>query len=333
MILESGVMSQSLPTSAQPARNKPRPFRHAVFRGLGVLLPPLLTIVILAWIYNTIATNVLGPIESRVRYYVAWAIEDVRTQLPNARATAEANIWDSDDGRFAQLPTREYIPKEIYDGAVANGQELDGKPPRTGFEFYQVYVEANYLRSIVVVPVFLCVFVLVLYFFGKFLAAGIGRVFWNLFERLILQLPLVRNVYSSVKQVTDLMFSDNDIQFNRVVAIEYPRKGAWSIGFVTGEGLADIRTAANEPVLNVFVPSSPMPLTGWTLIIPRSEVVDLEMTIDQACQFLISCGVVVPQQQLVALFEKQRPFPGMGQNGAGQGLLERKEDQVSEKDE
>ncbi len=112
------------------------------------------------------------------------------------------------------------------------------------------------------------------------------------------------------------MFSDTEIQFNRVVAIEYPRKGAWSLGFVTGEGLADIRTAANELVLNVFVPSSPMPLTGWTLILPKSEVIDLDMTIDQACQFLISCGVVVPQQQLVSLFDKQRPFPGISENGS-----------------
>ncbi len=326
-------MSEGLPTNVTPARGKPRPFRHAVFRGLGVLLPPLLTIVILVWIYNTIKTNVLAPVESSVRYSVAWAIEDVRGELFNPRATTEANVWESDSGRYAQLPTREYIPEEVYDVVLASGRKLGVDPPRSGFEFYQLYVEVEYLRTYVVVPVFLCVFVLVLYFFGKFLAAGIGRVFWNLFERLILQLPLVRNVYSSVKQVTDLMFSDTDVQFNRVVAIEYPRKGAWSIGFVTGEGLADIRTAANEPMLNVFVPSSPMPLTGWTLIIPRSEVVDLDLTIDQACQFLISCGVVVPQQQMVALFEKQRPFPGMGQNGAGQGLLERREDVVEGSEE
>jgi len=312
------MMSNASPTPDAPAAPKPRPFRRAVFRGLGVVMPPLLTIVILVWIYNTVKSYVLEPVESGVRYSVAWAIEDVRTELPNARATEEANVRDSDDGRYAQLPTREYIPEEVYDVVVASGRRLGLDPPRSGFEFYQVYVQVRYLRNYIVVPVFLCVFVLVLYFFGKFLAAGIGRVFWNLFERLILQLPLVRNVYSSVKQVTDLMFSDTEIQFNRVVAIEYPRKGAWSLGFVTGEGLMDIRSAVNEPVLNIMVPSSPMPLTGWTLILPKSEVVDLDMTIDQACQFLISCGVVVPQQQMVALFEKHRPFPGMGNNGAGQ---------------
>lgn len=300
------------------ARPVPRPFRRAVIRGLGVLLPPLLTIVILLWIYNTVRLYALEPVESGVRYAVAWSIMDVRTELPNGRpvnVANEPNLWDSDDGRFVRLPTREFIPEHVFDRVQTSGIKIGADPPRSGFEFFQAYVQAVYLRTFVVVPVFLCVFILVLYFFGKFLAAGIGRVFWNLFERLILQLPLVRNVYSSVKQVTDLMFSDAEIQFNRVVAIEYPRKGTWSLGFVTGEGLADIRTAANEPVMNVFVPSSPMPLTGWTLVLPKSEVIDLDMTIDQACQFLISCGVVVPQQQLISLFDKQRPFPGISDNG------------------
>lgn len=300
-------------------RPVPRPFRRAVIRGLGVLLPPLLTIVILLWIYNTVRLYALEPVESGVRWSVAWAIRDVRTELPNGRPADvpnEPNLWNSDDGRFVRLSTREFIPEEIFDHVQTNGLKIGSDAPRTGFEFYQAYVQWRFLPTVVVVPVFLGVFIALLYIFGRFLAAGIGRVFWNLFERLILQLPLVRNVYSSVKQVTDLMFSDTEIQFNRVVAIEYPRKGAWSLGFVTGEGLADIRTAANELMLNVFVPSSPMPLTGWTLIIPKSEVIDLDMTIDQACQFLISCGVVVPQQQMISLFDKQRPFPGISENGS-----------------
>lgn len=321
-------MSQGPSSTANPLL-KPRPFRRAVFRGLGVLLPPLLTIVILVWIYNTVKYYVLEPVKASVRYNVAWAIEDVRTELTNPRDTNEVIVKESDDGRFAHLATREFIPEKVYNVVIASGRRLGIDPPRSGFEFYQVYVDIVYLPTYIVVPVFLLCFVLVLYFFGKFLAAGIGRVFWNLFERLILHLPLVRNVYSSVKQVTDLMFSDTDIQFNRVVAIEYPRKGAWSLGFVTGEGLADIRAAANEPMLNVMVPSSPMPLTGWTMIVPRNEVIDLDMTIDQACQFLISCGVVIPQQQMIALFEKQRPFPGMSQNGSEQTNQPQRQEDVA----
>jgi len=170
-----------------------------------------------------------------------------------------------------------------------------------------VFVERRYLRRYTVIPIFLCVFLMGLYLLGKFLAAGVGRFFWMQFERVINQLPLVRNVYSSVKQVTDFMFSEREIEYTRVVAVEYPRKGIWSIAMVTGEGMLDIRCAANEPVLSVLVPTSPMPFTGFTVTVKKSETVDLNITIDQAFQFIVSCGVVVPTQQIVeALAERDR---------------------------
>jgi uncharacterized membrane protein len=143
------------------------------------------------------------------------------------------------------------------------------------------------------------VFVLLLYLLGKFLAAGIGRVFWNLFERGIHRLPMVRNVYDSVKQVTDFVFDDREIEYTRVVAVEYPRKGVWSLGFVTGESLADIRSISGEPMLSLMIPSSPMSVTGYTITVAKSETIDLNLTMDQALQFVISCGVVVPAHQLV----------------------------------
>ena len=89
-------------------------------------------------------------------------------------------------------------------------------------------------------PFFLLIFTLLLYLLGKFMAAGIGRFFWNIFERGIIdRVPLVRNVYSGVKQVTDFMFNERDFEFTRVVAVEYPRKGIWSIGFVTSESFLE----------------------------------------------------------------------------------------------
>ena len=140
---------------------------------------------------------------------------------------------------------------------------------------------------------------------GKFMAAGIGRIFVGAFERGILQLPLVRNVYSSVKQVSDFLFSPRQIEYTRVVAVEYPRTGIWSLGLVTGESMIDIRAAANEPVLSVLVPTSPMPITGYTINVRKSEAIDLNITIDQAFQFIVSCGVVVPPQQLQEALEKR----------------------------
>ncbi len=101
-----------------------------------------------------------------------------------------------------------------------------------------------------------------------------------------------------MKQVTDFMLSEGDIEYTRVVAVEYPRRGMWSLAFVTGEGLLDIRSAANEPVVTVLIPTSPAPFTGFTVTVKKSEVVDLNITIDQAFQFIVSCGVVVPPQQL-----------------------------------
>jgi uncharacterized membrane protein len=128
------------------------------------------------------------------------------------------------------------------------------------------------------------------------LAAGVGRFFWLQFEKIINRLPLIRNVYSSVKQVTDFMFSEKELEYTRVVAVEYPRKGIWTIAFATGESLAEIREIAGEPVIALLIPTSPMPFTGFTITVRKSETIDLNITLDQAFQFIVSCGVVAPPQ-------------------------------------
>jgi uncharacterized membrane protein len=142
--------------------------------------------------------------------------------------------------------------------------------------------------------VFLVVFVLLLFLLGKFMAFGIGGYFVGRFEGIIHRLPLVRSVYSAVKQVTDFFLSQRQLQFTRVVAVEYPRQGMWSLAFVTSEGLSDVRASVNEPTLGIFIPTSPMPMTGYALTVAKREVLDLNMSIDQAIQFIVSCGLVIP---------------------------------------
>lgn len=117
-------------------------------------------------------------------------------------------------------------------------------------------------------------------------------------------LPVIRNVYSSVKQVTDFFFSEQTIGFNRVVAIQYPRQGIWAIAFATGEGMLDVRAATNEPMLSVLVPTSPVPGTGFTVMVRQRDAVELNMTVDQAIQYIVSCGVVIP------LVQQSREEPG-----------------------
>jgi uncharacterized membrane protein len=88
------------------------------------------------------------------------------------------------------------------------------------------------------------------------------------------------------------------LQFTRVVAVEYPARGIWSLAFVTGEGIPAIEGVVGEAVLSVLIPTSPMPVTGYTSLVPKREVIDLDLTVDQAVQYIVSCGVVVPEHQL-----------------------------------
>jgi len=269
------------------------PFRSAVLRGMGILFPPLFTILIFVWIISTTTLYVLEPMTTGVRELLAWRLADIRTGLsddPTQRTVAVG------DRTYCRLDNNTFIPQTVYD-RVRDAQP-DEPLPQNGKDIYRRYVDLAYLRPYFTIPFFVCVFLLLLYLLGKFMAAGIGRVFWNLFERGIRRLPLVRSVYSGVKQVSDFLFKGREIEFTRVVAVEYPRKGIWSLGFVTSESMQGIRAAANEPVLAVLIPASPLPLTGCTITVLKSECIDLNLTVDQAFQFIISCGVVVPPHQI-----------------------------------
>ena len=282
-------------------KRRRHPFRTAVLRGLGVLAPPLFTVLIFVWVIATTHRYVLEPVKGRVRDAVAWAIADVHQDLPAADPDTQTAVAG---GRtYRRISNGTFIPQAVYNRVEAN----PGEPaPRTAKTYYRRYIDLTYLRPYYSIPFFLAVFVLLLYLLGKFMAAGIGRFFWNFFERGIHRLPLVRNVYSSVKQVSDFLFTEREIEYTRVVAVEYPRRGIWSLGLVTGNSMLDISSAANEPVLSVLIPTSPMPVTGYTITVKKSETLDLNITIEQAFQFVVSCGVVVPAQQLQ---EMQRSSP------------------------
>ena len=284
------------------------PFRKAMVRGLAVLFPPLFTIIIFAWVISTTNEYVLAPVAGGLRTALVFATEEIKRpeDLPETERSKENPLIDGVEYQRLQDHTYvSFIPKEVYDRVMND----PGDTPllHRGRAFYRRYVDLRYLRPEKVIPMFLAVFILLLYLLGKFMAAGIGRFFVSSFEQFIGRLPLVRNVYSSVKQVSDFLFVEREIEYTRVVALEYPRKGIYSLGFVTGESMLDIRSAANEPVLSVLMATSPMPVTGFTVTVPKSDTIDLNITIEQAFQFIISCGVVVPPQQLQKM--QQQPIP------------------------
>ncbi|MCO6042312.1 DUF502 domain-containing protein [Aeoliella sp. ICT_H6.2] len=289
-------MAPQTQVSLQPPKRPLDPFRRAVLRGLAVLLPPLLTIVIFVWVYNTVITYMLEPMERNARA----ALMTYATDIQPDRADAEQNEDDPnqytiEDKQYVRTKDDRFIPLDVYKKVKPS---VGRSTSRDADVIYEEYIDQEYLKRWFVIPVFLGVLILVLYLLGRFLAAGVGRFLWGQLERVITRLPLISKVYSSVKQVTDFMFSDTTIKATRVVAIEYPRRGIWTLAMVTGESMLDIRAAANEPVLSVLVPTSPMPFTGFTMTVRKSETIDLNITIDQAIQFIVSCGVVVPPGQV-----------------------------------
>ncbi len=138
-----------------------------------------------------------------------------------------------------------------------------------------------------------------IYFIGRFVASYVGRSVWGMVERALTRAPVIKQIYPSLKQVTDFFLSERKLDFSRVVAVEYPRKGIWSLGLVTGPGMRALAEAAGPELLTVFVPSSPTPVTGYTITVRRDEVIDLPLSFDEALRFTVSGGVVLPPAQLL----------------------------------
>jgi len=121
-----------------------------------------------------------------------------------------------------------------------------------------------------------------------------GMQLFNIGERILQRIPLVRSIYASVKQVTESMFSSGK-SFRKVVLVEYPRKGMWSLAFQTGTGAEEIRDKTGRDVTNVFIPTTPNPTSGFFLMVPREDVIELDMSVDDGLKMLLSVGVVVPE--------------------------------------
>ena len=298
----------SPPTSEKKRAEPLRPFRRVVVRGIGVILPPLLTIVIFVWVGSTVNTYVMQPVKNVTRQILVWTIDDHVKNFPGV--PPNVYLATKDETKYHRLPPQAggrtnplWVPESVYE-LVTDPENLAGKKiPTTRKGILERYVDLLYLTPQIVIPVFTCIFILAMYLLGKFLAARVGGMAVAGLDKGIERLPLIRNVYGSVKQITDFVFSGTNVEYTRVIAVEYPRKGIWSLGLVTGESMMEIAAAAKEPVLSVLIPTSPAPFTGYTLTIKKSEAIDLNITIDQAVQFIVSCGVVIPPQQLQGLVE------------------------------
>jgi len=128
-------------------------------------------------------------------------------------------------------------------------------------------------------------------------------------ELLLTQVPVIKQVYPHVKQVTDFVFgSGHDrLKFKRVVAVQYPRKGLWSLGLVTGDPMRTIQSKESARLLTVFVPSSPTPFTGYVVTVRADETIDMPLSIEEALKFTVSGGVLTPPAEIGAAGQDWTP--------------------------
>ncbi len=254
-----------------------RPF----LRGLAVLLPSVLTLWLIVKAYQFIDSAIAEPINRGIRT----AFIQIPKYLPSVAET------------LAMGPT----PKKLEEAAgLANISTSDPEAMKTlAHELFATSVNAWWSEHAWMNLLGLIVAAVIVYISGRLVGGFIGRAFYRRIEKIMVAVPVIRKVYPYIKQLVDFLISDDDKpKFSRVVAVEYPRKGIWSVGFMTGGSLSSIDNKLPDSI-TVFIPSSPTPFTGYTITVQKKDTIDLPITVEEAIRFAVSGGVLVPDHQMM----------------------------------
>ena len=130
---------------------------------------------------------------------------------------------------------------------------------------------------------------------GAVAAGALGNYFIKLSERIFQRTPVVRVIYNAIKQITEAVFNQSSQAFREVVMIEYPRKGIWSLGFITGTTKGEAQELTTSEVVNVFIPTTPNPTSGFLLFVPHTDIRKLKMSVEDGIKMVISAGIVTPK--------------------------------------
>jgi uncharacterized membrane protein len=146
-----------------------------------------------------------------------------------------------------------------------------------------------------------------------------GGEFVRAWERLLARVPVARNIYAGVKQLFEAIFrSDQGTRFNRVVLVEYPRKGIYALAFTTGPARGAVAQVAGKPMINCFLPTTPNPTSGYYLLVPDTDLIEIDLNVEEAFKLVMSAGLVTPDRnankppQLAAVSESEVQGPGTG---------------------
>lgn len=147
------------------------------------------------------------------------------------------------------------------------------------------------------------IILVVLTLIGFFAANFLGRTFLKIGERIVARMPIIRSVYSALKQIFETVLAQSSTSFREVVLVEYPRRGLWALGFVTSQTKGEIQNVTEDDVINVFLPTTPNPTSGFLLFVPRRDLVTLSMSVEEGIKMVISGGLVTPQDSRSAALQ------------------------------
>jgi uncharacterized membrane protein len=257
-------------------------FRRFFTRGLAALLPTMITLSLLVWAWNFL-WNTVGQ-------YLILTVRDSWLYLAQ----------DANGSRSKWIHFLPYQPPDY----IHNYWD-----PSNPFSSTRTYVVGVGLA------------VLLVYIVGIFVGNLIGRTAWRMIERWVMRIPLVRAIYPAVKQVTDFVLSERTEQFagSRVVAVQPHAQGIWSIGLVTGSGHWPVgEDGKAQDMVTVFVPSSPTAFSGYVLVVPRSNVVELPLSVEEGMRLLISGGVIAPRSKVAEELEEAGKAAQAGASRVGE---------------
>lgn len=238
-------------------------FKRSILTGLAALLPLALTIFVLVLCWRFVNQRIARPINTEVKSYLS--TESGKEVLRKYLGWTQAEV-----------------------NAPDFKERLDKRFPHF----------LGFLVAILVSIAFL-------YLLGWFLASYVGRKLYSKVEEALFRVPIIKKIYLPTKRVTAFLFGGEDIgrkKASRVVAVQYPYRGVYAMGYVTGEGIEELSRRVGKRMINVFVPTSPLPATGFVLFVPAEEVISLPVTVDETVAFLTTLGVGVPA-------EREQPKP------------------------
>lgn len=286
-----------------PPRKQPGLVRFFL-RGIVTLAPVVLTLVVFGLLFQMVNTYVTGPI-NRVIY---WTLEGTG---PGWRALG----WMSIDPYEKKYLDPSLLTIDLQDVARVQPEGYSSPEFLNALRLHR-HEHASFFRSLdelainderlrrdvqgVVHPLIgLVLSLLLVLWLGWLVGSFVGRSIVARLDRTLHLIPVIKSIYPYSKQLVEFFFAEKKIEFDTVVAAPYPSPGVWSMGFVTSKGLRTLREETGKRLVGIFIPSSPMPMTGYTIFLEIDRVVPLPLTVDQALRIVMSGGVLVPPEQRV----------------------------------